>query len=444
MKQILIYLCFWGLTGCMLASCDHEDLIESNSGFGMESSHNDVTFLVSIPTTEDPATYAGIVAEDCRIDALDVYVFKDDDSYVQCIRSIPESSSSGQNYISFKISLSDEGDYNFILVANPDNLDSIEEPPTSKEDLQKKLIYTHTNNNPILTPVPMYCETGLIKVEEGGGKVEANQENESLVFTRMVARIDVILSDEAKSNFTLSKVHLCKAKHKGFVAAPASGLNIPEDADTVSISYNYNVSNTPAIYAFESPKASSDSDPTASVYADATCLVLEGKYKDGETCFYRVNLKTNEGEYLDISRNHQYKVKIAKIKGYGYATRDIALKSPEVRLSTNTAALTCESNGRDYKYVYFNEDYLLKLQEISHTYENTGGNQEERYVTTYQGEMHLSSKVSWITNLRFYNQYGSTSFKFRTEKNTTKKQRTGIIRISAGLLHQDITIIQNP
>ncbi len=443
MKQILIYLCFWGLTGCMLASCDHEDLIESNSGSGMESSHNDVTFLVSIPTTEDPATYTGIVAEDCRIDALDVYVFKDDDSYVQCIRSIPESSSSGQNYISFKISLSDEGDYNFILVANPDNLDSIEEPPTSKEDLQKKLIYTHTNNNPILTPVPMYCETGLIKVEEGGGKVEANQENESLVFTRMVARIDVILSDEAKSNFTLSKVHLCKAKHKGFVAAPASGLNIPEDADTVSISYNYNVSNTPAIYAFESPKVSSDSDPTASVYADATCLVLEGKYKDGETCFYRVNLKTNEGEYLDISRNHQYKVKIAKIKGYGYATRDIALKSPEVRLSTNTAALTCESNGRDYKYVYFNEDYLLRLQEISHTYDNNAKYPDIYYTTTYQGEKHLSSKVSWITDLKFVKN-SVIKFEFKIPANTTKKQRTGIIRISAGLLHQDITIIQNP
>ena len=443
MKQILIYLCFWGLTGCMLASCDHEDLIESNSGSGMESSHNDVTFLVSIPTTEDPATYAGIVAEDCRIDALDVYVFKDDDSYVQCIRSIPESSSSGQNYISFKISLSDEGDYNFILVANPDNLDSIEEPPTSKEDLQKKLIYTHTNNNPILTPVPMYCETGLIKVEEGGGKVEANQENESLVFTRMLARIDVILSDEAKSNFTLSKVHLCKAKHKGFVAASVSGLNIPEDADTVSISYNYDSSNTPVIYAFESPKVSSDSDPTASVYADATCLVLEGKYKDGETCFYRVNLKTNEGEYLDISRNHQYKVKIAKIKGYGYATRGIALKSPEVRLSTNTAALTCESNGRDYKYVYFNEDYLLRLQEISHTYDNNAKYPDIYYTTTYQGEKHLSSKVSWITDLKFVKN-SVIKFEFKIPANTTKKQRTGIIRISAGLLHQDITIIQNP
>lgn len=207
--------------------------------------------------------------------------------------------------------------------------------------------------------------------------IKPTTNNFKIQMLRSLARIDVgagVYNESTDTwagltDFVLSQVQVINTRSK-FAVIPTvtvfnEGGNIKVETPTVPASsvvqgdvtkaFHYSDDITDGKY-LKSSMFISESNA-----ADKVSLIIGGSYKGGATTYYRVDMcvpsKTTPGsyDYLDILRNHLYRLSITKVTGAGYATAQDAQNSVPMNIVTT---LTPIDEG-DFGDVVFNESSYI-------------------------------------------------------------------------------------
>lgn len=367
-----------------------------------------LTISVIVPGQQIPTTRAYSGPLDAKVEKIDLLVFKSDGTLLEHVESpditISEQSSvENEGYkVTFTAVLANpHADAETLaIVANVNDVASLVGSKTSKKAILEALIVNYEDGKAV-PAIPMYGEINGISEGVTNGKNITGIE-----LTRMLARIDVLNS---ASNFTLSKVHVVNCNSKGYIAKSwdSDGKltntlpNIPSDAgpktgSVNALGYTYSASGISGeIYVCEVSATSGDDSNVS--HTEALCLVMEGKYTNGEfvnqTYFYRVDFTAetdNDNEapydeygllnpdfdptdvsYFPVKRNHLYSFEITEATGRGYDTFDEAINSLGVMNNLKTTLHVEDQSG--IKNMVFNGQYYIGLRdEVSLAGESSG------------------------------------------------------------------------
>lgn len=195
--------------------------------------------------------------------------------------------------------------------------------------------------------------------------------------TRNVAKIDIDASALATSDFQLEGVTLVNGAQKGFVFKQPTilpnhgGATVRYDEKTTVTDNKI----TSQIYLYENAAFLSNGTTP-----NPTKLVVRGKYKGGESGYYRMDiLKNNNGTYTpyDIKRNHCYTLKIEKIENGGYRTIDEAIAAEP----SNTWYVV-DVKDKDSYDVVSNGHYYLGVSNSEFVVYGDPGQIENLHITT--------------------------------------------------------------
>jgi len=308
-----------------------------------------------------------------KITEIDVLVFKQGfyQYYAQADPQTIDDTGTGQNK-EFTVKLKTDADANNILVIIANAHQSIVDAENAgklissknKNDILKELVFetnehwpAHLNSSPDVRLIPMSGESKAVRIDKD---LEQTLEGEPIPLYRALTRIDVSL-DNSVQNFELTHVYFYKYNQRGCVAPgpnadfqehPLSkeprvrNVTLPDDPDTQTETNGYleyiveNNSNSSigSIYVLEADRAASDD------YANATCLIVAGKYnKTDPITYYRIDFEivwdTNAGEHIveagkidqasprifaRILRNHVYDIVISEVTKAGAETLEKA------------------------------------------------------------------------------------------------------------------------
>ncbi|MDR0961679.1 MAG: BACON domain-containing protein [Mediterranea sp.] len=208
--------------------------------------------------------------------------------------------------------------------------------------------------------------------------------------TRMLARIDVKLSEEAagsgNSNFALSSIRLYNYSTSGTVV-PDLTNNWDADNHTVTAATEPSSGYGKVVYAKGADNSSTgpllynSDDDTAGMLPDSllrtlytfesptggalarstnTCLVIGGSYQGGTETFYRADFRVKSGDaylYRDLLRNHRYTFLISSITVPGQDTPDDAFNA----VDANIGITVLDWNESDMGDVVIGGQYYLSV-----------------------------------------------------------------------------------
>jgi len=316
----------------------------------------------------------------------------------------------------------------------------------------------NTSNN--YTPIPMYGEVNMTGISPAITIQEIS-------LTRMVARIDII--NEAE-NFTLNKVSLVNYYSKSKLSPPydADGTIIwdketPEVNSTGSLvsgwddrnEYEYQSGGLLGeIYVFETQ-------------AEESFLILEGKIAGDETLYYyRLDYMAKEStdpskvKYLPVKRNHRYLFTIEKVTGIGYETVTEAIEDLSFASSIESNLLVYDHSK--LSHIAYNGKYMLGVAEDEVIYEYAY--EHVFTIPTYTDypegwKAEVVEGTDWLFLTRWDNSIPGWETPYRSydagkafdheweqlsiiPNPITSGQRTGKIRLTAGLLSLDVTVTQ--
>lgn len=137
------------------------------------------------------------------------------------------------------------------------------------------------------------------------------------------------------------------AENGGFVAPTLSApfVTIPHD-DTRLKNY-YDVRIAEDEYVFE----------TDNTEAAPVEIIIKGSYKGGEDLYYRVSLIDDDGNYIQVMRNHHYVINVDGELSYGQKTYNDALTAP----ATNNVWISISDNVHEV----MDNDYILSVDETA-------------------------------------------------------------------------------
>lgn len=215
------------------------------------------------------------------------------------------------------------------------------------------------------TPLPMWGET--LKSHVITPTTNANTLG-IIYMLRSVAKIDVLLNKDAENKpqglgteFVLTDVRLYNSRTKGFATSDhvtvspegkvkATKPTIPSDAGFKAY-YEYSDTTVFGGFIREIYLAENDNSQHDET-SKRTCIVVGGLYtKPGDPLntatktWYRIDFykrnggdPSNKDDYLDIIRNHCYRVNITSVGGPGYETPDIAYESHPINMNVDIMA----------------------------------------------------------------------------------------------------------
>ncbi|GHT24468.1 hypothetical protein AGMMS4957_17520 [Bacteroidia bacterium] len=367
------------LVGMMgVASCTdfHEDYGEG----GFAGGDVPVTFTVSVPGVVQTVgkTYAMTDTAENAVVNIQALIFQEhngDTLYLgrRSVQSV-EISTPGSDISkkSFTINLPESDEkYLVVLIANAEIL--VETTLVNNLTGQTKtFVLSYLRKRAIGkqnayegSTIPMWGETDLFSVPDPSGI-----EKKTVDLVRMVAKVSVLVSKNAPGeNFKLQSVYVYNAYDMGYVAGGMPTL-VPPGAikQTSPIEYyGPEVKESGCeneIYLFEA----NNSGPMMAM-ENRTCLVLRAKYKsEPNDYYYRVDFLKKD-TFIDILRNHHYKVVVNKITGIGYTTPEEAL----AKRPFNIDAMVIEWNDTDknIKNLFTDGRYMLGLSSVG--YDLDGG-----------------------------------------------------------------------
>lgn len=442
MKEMFFCLC---LTFCaaatLLGGCtDEEEGIVNGKGTGDLT----LTLKLDVPKNSIPETRGMTSGDESTLNNMKILVFKNDGgtekyaytAYVDKFTS---------NSVTVKLIRSTASEqYRLVLLANVSSLPAISANEI-KADVLKKITVATTTNWPVTGNsryIPMWGESGLQQITDNTNLGTVN-------LLRALAKVDVDCSAVNTSAFQLKHVYVYNSNNKAY-AAPlvvnVSGYSvtapsIPADAAKNSV-LTYNATgNTYAseIYLAEAVKGS------ATALSTSPCLVIGGIYNNsGAETYYRVDfIKTTGGTdtYLDILRNKQYNVKITKVSGNGYDTKEKAFNARAVNMNVDITAW--DASGMTE--VAFDGQYTLGVGKGEINISEFASYQELPVSTSYEGGYTISSSDSWIipyasTQTRTSSGKGVVRIYF--EANTAPEARSGVINVTAGKFKLAIPVSQ--
>lgn len=450
MKEMFFCLC---LTFCaaatLLGGCtDEEEGIVNGKGTGDLT----LTLKLDVPKNSIPETRGMTSGDESTLNNMKILVFKNDGgtekyAYTAYVDKFTSSS------VTVKLIRSTASEqYRLVLLANVSSLPAISANET-KADVLKKITVATTTNWPVTGNnryIPMWGESGLQQITDNTNLGTVN-------LLRALAKVDVDCSAVNTSAFQLKHVYVYNSNNKAY-AAPlvvnVSGYSviapsIPTDAAKNSV-LTYNATgNTYAseIYLAEAVKGS------ATALSTSPCLVIGGIYNNsGAETYYRVDfIKTAGGTdtYLDILRNKQYNVKITKVSGNGYDTKEKAFNARAVNMNVDITAW--DASGMTE--VAFDGQYTLGVSQTEFTVDEFTNYVEFMVNTTYEGGYTLELPSGYETFIApYYNTVKSnTSGKKRVRliitpnvdaSNHAQLERSAKIYVTAGKLRLPVTIRQ--
>jgi len=327
-------------------------------------------------------------------------------------------------------------------------------PNITKDELFKKLKRVHSDGTKWETTTSPYerfpmwgeCEPMVIK----------NTSSIRIPVLRMVARIDIILSDTIE-NFTIETISIWNAKREGYIIPDDStiGFDIEGKIKAIAPSTDENTAthNSRLTYNFLSVKEAIRTIYTfesvaAKTHEKATCLIIGGKYgSDQNATYYRVDfLEPDRLTYKDILRNHCYTVQIKNVTGSGLSTEKEAFDSKSQNLKINIL----EWDQGVMSSIIFDGQYFLSVNRNGWIFPR-----EERTIESSDNKLEIttdhpdgwiaeySSIGDWLSlNMNNSASAGTTQTDIILSKNETGQSRTGYITIVAGRLKYIIKIMQ--
>ena len=249
------------------------------------------------------------------------------------------------------------GTYNMVILANANHSLSKAlqnnkiKAGDSKADVLKQLLFSnpyddtsdsHTIAKWDAAKIPMWGEALDVQVS-GDGPVSVGV----IELVRMVAKIDVQLTATAATNFTLKSVRLYNYNTLAQVAPNSTNWggepSIPVSPGKVKGPLVYTATDatscTNKIYTFEAKAGSVNS-----LSSNTSLVVGVTKKSDNKTTYHRIDF-VNETVYLDLKRNHHYKVNIADIKSQGHPNPNDAFDLPSIQPEANSYIVTPNGPG---------------------------------------------------------------------------------------------------
>lgn len=476
MKKYIFTSFTWLLCLLMVSSCVNEhittDMPESGANQKM------VSFLVSVAgAKKQKSETRALTAEDENtVKTIEVLLFDQDGIYSFEPIYSDNIAQKPNGELSFTIKVP-VGTYNMVVLANArphlkSVLNQLKAGVSTKEEVLSKLVLENTEKWVVNTNqndyqyIPMSGDIDKVVVATDNTIVK----NVSLV--RMLSKIDVILSDEAKSKFNLTDIRLYNYSAKGQITPNQENWfptfdkvlkpSLPDDFKSLKGSFHtyegleiskqagrgFSCMNT--IYLFEAPKGVAGSG-----MENNTCLVIGGYYENETTLsYYRIDLANNKAgtagiTYLELLRNHQYTVLVQKITGAGLNNPDVAFETKPINVESNVV----EWNEGEIHDIVFDGQYLLGVSQSEYVFNST-----ERTVSSNDNSLIITTDyplgwtidkivdsaggaVAWLSSSVEKGGAYSTETKLVFGENTSKL-RIAFIHISAGRLKHIVSVEQ--
>lgn len=481
-KKLLSALALILICGLVSSCTDERDSYNSPSGGDQEQL---VSFSVRVPGSSAPDTYGLTSNDETDVKQIVILLFSGGNYTYGPIYSGHITSNPGDNKLKSFTAKIPVGSYDMVMLANSNAFLSTALPGINVGDakatvLNKLLVASNTKwetNSAAANyiPIPMWGEVSAINVVSG----MPTPTNLSMV--RMLAKVDVALTTAAvQAKFTLESVRLYNYNDKGQIVPVVANLNATLDgvtapsvpttavkpANPVNSPLLYNgaaitkdvatrgISCLDEIYTFESLKGTNAS------HLNNTCLVIGGKY-NGETneTFYRVDFAHTTGAgaatvttYLDILRNHNYKVNITNVSGSGLPTAEDAFKSRPV----NIQATILDWDDGGMSDVVSDGKHILRVSqgEFTFTSEARNATSTDNTLTVmtdnptgWKVEKVVDAGGNNITWLSLNTATGVANTVYNTKivlaANATGATRTGFIYLNAGRLTYKVKVVQN-
>ncbi|MBC8986316.1 FimB/Mfa2 family fimbrial subunit [Pedobacter sp. N36a] len=323
-----------------MISCRKQEPFSLNA---LERASKTVGFNVQLPG-HNPAvnTYAINDNEENAVKMVDILAFKivnkglanEYETFAYSVSgtdiSTPDAANTAGKSFRAALRIDNDNYYRFVVLANVHEELSkvIINEGERKEAVLTKLTFSKSgawNASSVLSydAFPMWGETECAVIS--GSTTSLN----SIALVRSLARIDVVLSKTAISNFQITTVSLANSYSQGLIAPVPYNFDgnvvrsesIPPEAQRNNGLLTYQVlspgkSLQQEIYALESPKSSLLPNQT-----EGTELIIGGRYQGSDVdTYYRVAFIDGSGNALPLLRNYKYTVNITAVGGAGYAS----------------------------------------------------------------------------------------------------------------------------
>lgn len=355
---------------------------------------------------------------------------------------------------------------------------------TEKNALLKQLVFENAGSWKVtsstdFTPFPMWGETTPLQIKNETKTISG------INLLRAIARVDIVLGEEAQKNFKLTDVYIYNTKTRGYVVPSPENIDATGKATkaqvppaTPTLPHNdydpvkpndkalkYEITTPTAfersIYLMEAAAVASEQERNK-----ATCLVVGGQYAEGETTWYRVDLfeeskdasgNVTEQKYKDWLRNHQYRFNIIDVKGPGFPDPETAFKEKTI----NMLATVKEWDDGQVGDIFFDGQHYLSInpgnelllskepvkQLVKIKTDVLDGFKITKITENEEGTTNVSDK-HWFTidqalNTALGKNEEEVSLEIEAEENTTGAPRTSYIHLEAGRLRVKIKVTQS-
>lgn len=436
MKKIGIYI-FMVILVASCTSSQDEDTLQ----FG----YTDMTFSLNVPK----ATQVSLKSySESSISKVDVLMFDEDSLYIQRFQVSNLISSSSGITFSVRLPLTSKKRILHIVANGRDDsgADLLNFSDLSIDSKESETI-------PLLTTETLSANTEPEQPHVMWGRIELPSVTDStsvssIDMLRTTAAIDVELPTATTENgldkFSLTAFSILNTSNKARVApsdykssaiTPTS-VSLPSSysyIDYISSSgtglwaYSSDRKSTPDLYLYERENVLDDT---------GVSVIIRGSY-DGQDCYYKVWLKNQSGDLLDVVRNHKYVIEVSKVYGAGYQTIEEAVAASY----SSNISVDVSDNNDDITDIIADSYYELGISSNAFAIKGDGVKSLGTVLkTNTSASLSLSSSVSWISNLS-YTQSG-TRYYISGTLATTTSTRTGTVTVRAGNLVRTISITQ--
>jgi hypothetical protein len=294
----------------------------------------------------------------------------------------------------------------------------------------------------------------------------------TIALTRVIARIDLQVGEDADDVFSLASAHLYNYNRAGSLAPAVSGTGYdasqwdgskataphlpvlsslvnqvtPLKVTAAPLSYTIHAGATVVagkienpVYTYNQYIYTFEADAVTAGAQTNTCLVIGGYYNDNPTpTYYRVDFADNNGDCLPLLRNHRYIVTIKEVHAHGYSTKEEALANKPANIKVEILPW----NGGGLGLVVFNDQHYLAVDRDMLEFSLIGGSQHVSVATDF-GSWTIEDKPAWITLTPTTFAGGETVTDITLAVSSLPSgARDGEFYIVAGNLRKKITIFQ--
>lgn len=325
MKPNVFYICMILVAALSFATSCSDDIDVP----GTSIDDGILTFTITIPGPDKVETRAekDDTPDERKINHLSLFIYDNNGQLVQGVRDIeftkPEKDDDATTTVTVTLNAgarelsSNNSDVTLYLIANAESLFT--------DDNTK----TVSGLKSIVTDSSLPREEGFLMSGKYQGKLSSvNLLTQNIILYRTEAKVSIVNNAD---QFTFQNLALFRGAESGYVTA-GSALKESQKHYSAAVTDPTPVAtaNNNLLYVYP-VKNNQESAKSVSV-------VIGGKYGDGATTYYRIDLQqtdpaSNKSTPLNIDPNHWYEISVDKVSGQGYATAEDAAKNPAANVS---------------------------------------------------------------------------------------------------------------